>query len=290
VARTPEHDLAIIRRAYARQIMAAAGVPYERLADVFAAVPREHFLGPGPWPILRWGRGYERSPSDDPVYLYTNDLVGIDPARDLNNGQPSFHFLLMARLDPQPGEHVVHIGAGTGYYTAILAELVGEEGRVTALEYEAALAALAAKNLAGRANVEVARADGTTAEFDTADGIYVNAGVTHPLGRWLDRVRDGGRLVLPLTTASRRGAINAQVARRGAVFLIRRRGEQFAARWISPVAIFPCHGGRAGGPSRALARALKAGGADRVRHLYRHNEVPDERCWLRGEGWCLAYD
>jgi protein-L-isoaspartate(D-aspartate) O-methyltransferase len=289
VARTPEHHLEIIRQAYARQIMAAAGVPYERVAQAFAAVPRERFLGLGPWPILRGGRGYERSPSDDAIYLYTNDLVGIDPARDLNNGQPSFHFLLMARLDPQPSEHVVHIGAGTGYYTAILAELVGACGHVTAFEYEGGLAALAAKNLAPRANVQVAQADGTTADFDLADGIYVNAGVTHPLARWLDRLRDGGRLVLPLTTAYRRGALH-NLARRGAVFLIRRRDGQFAARWISPVAIFPCHGGRAVAPSRALTRALKAGGADRVRHLYRHNEVPDERCWLRGEGWCLAYD
>jgi hypothetical protein len=82
-------------------------------------VPRERFLGPGPWPILRWGRGYERSPDDDPIDLYTNDLIGIDPARELNNGQPSFHFALMARRDPQPGEHVVHIGAGTVYYSAI---------------------------------------------------------------------------------------------------------------------------------------------------------------------------
>ena len=148
MARTPERELKVVRRAYAKQIMAASGVPYERVAQAFAAVPREQFLGPGPWPILRWSRGYERSPSNDPVYLYTDDLIGIDPSREINNGQPSFHFILMARLDPQPGEHVVHIGAGTGYYTAILAALVGAQGRITAIEYEACLAALAAKNLA----------------------------------------------------------------------------------------------------------------------------------------------
>jgi protein-L-isoaspartate(D-aspartate) O-methyltransferase len=288
MTRTTERDLKVIRRAYARQIMAASGMHCERLARAFADVPREKFLGPGPWPILRWGRGYERSPSDDPVYLYSDDLIGIDPARELNNGQPSFHFVLMARLDPQPGERVVHIGAGTGYYSAILAELVGARGRVTAIERDARLAALAAKNLGARRNVDVLAADGTAAAFEPADGIYVNAGVTHPLARWLDRLRDGGRMVLPMT-APRSRTQRPGPRWTGAVFLLRRRGERFAARRISWVAIYPCEGARDRAAERALARALKAGGAERVRRLYRHNRLSPERCWLQGDGWCLAY-
>jgi len=285
--RTPEPDLAIIRRAYAKQIMAAAGVPCERIAQAFASVPREKFLGPGPWPVLRWGRGYELTPGDDPVFLYTNDLIGIDPARGLNNGQPSFHVALMARLDPQPGEHVVHIGAGTGYYSALLAELVGATGRVTAIEYDAGLAALAARNLAG-SNVEVAHADGTRADFAPADAIYVNAGVTHPLARWLDRLREGGRLVVPMT-APRATRTATDPGWTGVVFLIRRCGAAYSARSISQVAIFPCQGARDRAAERALARALKTGGVERVRRLVRHDRVPDERCWLKGDGWCLAY-
>jgi protein-L-isoaspartate(D-aspartate) O-methyltransferase len=288
MTRTAERDLKIVRRAYAKQVMAASGVPYERLARAFAAVPREQYLGPGPWPILRWGRGYQLSPNDDPVYLYTDDLIGIDPGREINNGQPSFHFALMARLDPRPSEHVVHIGAGTGYYSAILAELVGARGRVTAIEHDPALAALAARNLAPRRQVEALQGDGTLADFDPADGIYVNAGVTHPLARWLDRMRDGGRMVLPMT-ASRSRRRNQPVPRwTGVVFLIRRRGERFAARRISAVAIYPCQGARDRAAERALARALKTGGAERVRHLYRH-QLPAEDCWLQGDGWCLAY-
>jgi len=27
-----------------------------------------------------------------------------------------------------------------------------------------------------------------------------------------------------------------------------------------------------------------------VTRLYRDQDIPDERCWLRGQGWCLAYD
>ncbi len=291
MAKTSERDLEIIRRAYGKQMMAAAGVPYERIAHAFAAVPREKFLGHGPWQVLRWGRGYELTPCDDPVYLYTNDLVGIDPAREINNGQPSLHFLLMARLDPQPGEHVVHIGAGTGYYSALLAELVGTQGRLTAIEYDEALAALAARNLASRPNVEVIQADASRADFEPADAIYVNAGVTHPPPRWLDRLRDGGRMVLPMTAPNPGRALNERTPRwTGAVFLIRRCGEAFSARRISFVAIYPCEGARDPAAEQALAQAFKAGGAERVRHLYRHDRVPDERCWLKGEGWCLAYE
>src|SRR5580704_2476498 len=72
---------------------------------------------------------------------YTDDVIGILPKRNLNNGQSSLHAALIAAAAPQPGKHVLHIGVG--YYTAILAELVGATGRVTAIEYDAELAARA---------------------------------------------------------------------------------------------------------------------------------------------------
>ena len=125
-----ETRLDIIRQAYAKQTMAAAGIVDRRVEAAFASVKREDFLGPGPWPILRWGRGYVMTPSDDPVYLYTDSLVGLVPERSLNNGQPSFLAKLISGAGPQAGEHVVHIGAGVGYFTAILAELVGTSGAV----------------------------------------------------------------------------------------------------------------------------------------------------------------
>src|SRR5260370_39041982 len=95
-----ESELAIVRRAYAKHVMAAAGVADRRVEAAFAAVRREHFLGPGPWPILRWGRGYEPSPSRDPGYLYDDVLVGIIPERNLNNGHPSFLAALIASGGP----------------------------------------------------------------------------------------------------------------------------------------------------------------------------------------------
>jgi protein-L-isoaspartate(D-aspartate) O-methyltransferase len=169
---TAAEDLDIVRRAYAKQVMAAAGVDNARVEAAFAGVCREDFLGPGPWPILRWMRGYVTSPSDDPVYLYTDDVIGILPERELNNGRPSLHARLIASAAPRQGEHVVHVGAGVGYYTAILAELVGSSGAVTAIEFDHWLAERVATNLSRFPSVRVVEGDGGSIPFEPANVIY----------------------------------------------------------------------------------------------------------------------
>jgi protein-L-isoaspartate(D-aspartate) O-methyltransferase len=285
-----QDELSIIRAAYAKQILAAGGVANARLQAAFGAIRREDFLGPGPWPILRWPRDYLVSPDTDPVYLYTNDLVGIVPERRINNGQPSWHAHLIHQASPAAGEHVVHVGTGTGYYTAILAHLAGRSGRVTGIEYDSELAAQARANLAPHPNVEMVEGDGALVSFDEADVIYVNAGCTRPAQNWLDRLADGGRLILPMTSDQGFGASPPErMASAGAVFRIERRGHDYFATWISPVAIFPCAGSRDEVSERALAEAFAKAGWQQVTRLYRDQEIPAERCWLSGPGWCLAY-
>lgn len=283
-------ELDVIRAAYARQILAAASVVDARLEAALGTVRREDFLGPGPWPVLRWLRKYVLTPDADPVYLYTDDLVGILPERQINNGQPSLHARLIHHAAPAAGEHVVHIGTGTGYYTALLAHLVGPSGRVTGIEYDPELAARAKANFASHANVDIVEGDGTSVSFDEADAIYVNAGCTRPAESWLERLADRGRLILPLTSDQGFGASSLEnIARAGAVFLIERRGGDYSATWISSVAIFPCAGSRDKASERALAEAFVKGGWERVTRLYRDQDVPEERCWVRGPGWCIAY-
>ena len=110
-----------------------------RLELAFTQVRREDFLGPGPWVIPRWigeSRGrpaveYVPTPSADPVYLYVDNVVQVIAERNLNNGQPSGHAKWITSASIKAGEHVVHIGTGTGYYTAIMASLVGPSGKVT---------------------------------------------------------------------------------------------------------------------------------------------------------------
>jgi|HubBroStandDraft_6_1064221.scaffolds.fasta_scaffold99371_2 protein-L-isoaspartate(D-aspartate) O-methyltransferase len=286
-----EAELAIVRRAYAKHVLGNADVDDARVEAAFAAVRREDFLGPGPWPMLRWPRRYVPTPSDDPVYLYQDALFGIIPERGLNNGQPWLHAMLIAAAAPLPGEHVVHIGAGVGYYTAILAHMAGESGRTTAIEFDAGLAARLAANFAGQPNVRALQGDGAQIAFDPADVIYVNAGATRPADIWIERLNDGGRLILPLTSDKGFGENpeNIPIQRRGAVFRIERRGDELLAKWISAVAIFPCEGARDAASERALAAAFEKGGWERVTRLHRRGDLPDGQCWLNAPDWALAY-
>jgi protein-L-isoaspartate(D-aspartate) O-methyltransferase len=126
--------------------------------------------------------------------------------------------------------------------------------------------------------------------MNEADVIYVNAGCTRPAESWLDRLADGGRLILPMT-ADQGFLANApeRVARAGGVFRIERRAKDCFAYWISGVAIFPCVGNRDQVSEHALAESFAKGGWQKVTRLYRNQEIPEERCWVRGSGWCLAY-
>ena len=84
-------------------------------------------------------------------------VIALDSARGVNNGSPSLHAKLFEALAPKPGERIAHVGAGAGYYSAILAELVGPAGQVTAVEFDAALAE---SFLSGRTTVRVICDDG----------------------------------------------------------------------------------------------------------------------------------
>jgi protein-L-isoaspartate(D-aspartate) O-methyltransferase len=191
--------LAIVRRAYSKQLLASAGITDDpALERAFAAVPRHLFLGPPPWHIKPL---FARNPAfavADPVVVNQDVLCTLAPERGVNNGQPSLHaaWLHAARLGP--GCRVAHIGAGTGYYPAVMAELVGAAGHVTAIEFDAGLAALAADNLAGYPQVEVITGDGFAWPREPVDCVYVGFGAERPAAAWIDQLAPGGRLLFPL--------------------------------------------------------------------------------------------
>ena len=98
-----------MRYYYAEELRALANLQSEALVRAFAKVPREHFLGPGPWQVFTPHSESEWTTKDaDPRHLYHNLLVTIDAERHLNNGEPSFLAFLIDELQLQPGEHVPH--------------------------------------------------------------------------------------------------------------------------------------------------------------------------------------
>lgn len=195
-------ELADVRRFYARLMAANAGSADPRLEEAFATVPREAFLGPGPWTVIvgrmvTSGSGKVMTPSADPVHTYQDVLVALDADKGINNGEPSLHAMWIGRIAPQPGEAVTHVGAGTGYYTALLARLVSPGGAVTAFELEADLAGRATKNLEAYGNVRVVHGDAVASSLPPSDIVYVNAGVVAPPAGWLKALRPGGRMIFP---------------------------------------------------------------------------------------------
>jgi protein-L-isoaspartate(D-aspartate) O-methyltransferase len=265
-----------LRRFYARLVVAKGGVSDARLEAAFVSVPRERFAGPGPWQVPA-GDGYVETPGDDPAFLYQDVLVALDAARQINIGEPSLHSRCIATLGLQPDAQVVHVGAGTGYYTAILAALVGRGGRVEAFEIDPAMAERARANLAELDQVRLHERSGSAGALPSADAVYVSAGATHPAPAWLAALRPQGRLVFPLTPDAGVGGMLRVV--RGP------RPGIFAAGFISGARFIPCQGMRDPDTGRRLS-AVFAGWRE-VRSL-RIDVAPDDTCWFSGDGWWLS--
>ncbi|GJE58958.1 protein-L-isoaspartate O-methyltransferase family protein [Methylobacterium trifolii] len=283
-----EAERAIVRNAYAKQIVHAAGTDDPRLEEALATIRREDFLPPPPWQIMHLASGSSAGPVADAVYLYQDAPVAILAEKRLNNGQPSFLTRLIAAGNFEAGAHAVHIGTGTGYYTAVIGRLVGPTGRVTGIEIEPGLAAQAASNLARFPHVRVVSGDGTALPLDPADVVFVNAGAARPADAWLDALKPEGRLILPLTLGFT--TEQGQAMTRGAVFRITRQADGYAARCLSRTVIYPCAGSRDRDAEAALAAAFAKDGIGRVTRLHRTDDLPEDRCWLRAPGWSLAYD
>lgn len=268
-------DLA--REAYARLVTDKADPAMrKRLVAAFAQVPREDYLPPPPWRIH--GGGAAPLVTSDAAQLYRDALVGICGERGINNGQPSLHAECLAAVAPQPGEAVVHVGAGLGYYTAILARLVGAGGRVAAYEIEPDLAARAAANLRHLAQVHVVAGSGAAAPLPGTDIVYVSAGATHPCAAWLDALHPGGRLVVPLTPHEGWGCM---------LLVTRRSNGGYAAAALMRVAFIPCIGARDDAAAASVAQALQRRPLHEVRSL-RRGTPPDETVWCAGNGWWLS--
>jgi len=267
------------RTFFAELITANVGVTARdgTLVAAFSATPRERFVGPGPWKVFT-PVGYIQTPSDDPALIYQDITIALSAADSINNGQPTLHALALAALDVKAGETVIHVGAGTGYYTAVLARLVKSSGLVFAYELQDELASKAVDNLADLENIRVSHRSGSAGPLPDCDVIYVNAGATDPLDVWLDALRIEGRLLFPLTP--KKGL--------GGMLLVTRRGTDcFDARFVSRAMFIPCIGARDDETAQSLSAAFERDDLWQVQSL-RRNATCDTSCWVSGRGWWLS--
>ena len=282
-------DLSARRRFFAEEVKMVANIRSPSVVEALASVPRERFLPPGPWTVRSeadFGSPPRQTEDADPRHVYHNIAIGIEPARMLFNGAPSVVGMAIDALGVKPGDRVMHVGAGTGYFTAIVAHCTGAGGRVVAFEVDGGLASQAATNLASMPWVEVRHGDGAGALQETFDAVLVNAGVTHPLDSWLDSLADGGRMVIPLTAAM--GPMTN--IGKGLMLLLARTADPqtLDVRLLTFVAIFSAVGVRNDALNGELASAMTKRPFGPIKRLRRDAHERSDACWLHGSGICFS--
>lgn len=280
-----ETEIEAARRWFAQDIKEAAPVVHnQRIVDAFASVPREHYLGEGPWGIhSRMSIGaVHQSATTNPSHLYHDVLITIDQASGINNGLPSLWARVFDSLNIEPGDSVLQIGAGTGYFTAILAELVTSKGRVIAYEIENNLAERAKESLQHYAQVEVISGDATKAKnLPQIDVVVACAGVTHVPLQWLDHLSNSGRMVLPVTGENQWGFL----------MHLARDGDDLPIKSLGPCGFYHCAGARLKEEEQALAAALKSSMGRPLRQGYYHLGSPDghaKQVWVTGKSYWIS--
>lgn len=150
----------------------------------FAAVPREQFLLEADRP---------RSSYDGPIPI----------GHGQTNSQPRTVAAMLQLLDVHRGHRVLDVGSGSGWSTALLAELTGPSGEVHGVEVVPDLVRLGAENLSATryawASIRQAQA-GTLGlpELAPFDRILVSAEPRELPDELVQQIGDGGRMVIPV--------------------------------------------------------------------------------------------
>lgn len=292
MAAQDKEEIRAARALYARQMAALLGVRNERLQAAFAAVPREAFLDDKPWRIVSPGGATVTLPENDPTLIYQDVLLALQPERGVNNGSPSLHIRLLNALDVKAGQRVVHLGAGAGYYTAILAELVGPQGSVVGIELDGELAAAAENNLKPWRQAKIVCADALQYPREETDRVYVSFATGRPAEPWLTHLPLGGRLLFPLGVPAPAPRTGVRHAIRGGALAIENRGAGFGASYVAP-AYFVWAAGQKAEDQKALEKlhqAFDGGGIEFVRSLIWRRTGDPSRCWFWDADWALSYD
>jgi protein-L-isoaspartate(D-aspartate) O-methyltransferase len=158
----------------------ARGIADERVLDAMLRVPRHEFA-----PERYRDQAYE----DHPLPIGESQTIS----------QPYIVAIMLEALELEPSDRVLEVGTGSGYLTALLAELTAQ---VISIERHAALAD-AARNLLssmGYTNVRVITGDGSRGFPEAApyDAIIVSAAASELPHDLVAQLTEGGRLIIPV--------------------------------------------------------------------------------------------
>ena len=173
-------DFAQQREQMVRRQLAARGLSDPALLAAFRAIPRERFV-----------------PQQQRHRAYDDSALPIEAGQTIS--QPYIVALMLHAAALSPDDHVLEVGAGSGYAAAVLGRLVRS---VVAVERHAELARLAADRMAtlGCGNVEIAHGDGMLGYPPHApyDAILCAAANPDVPDAWVEQLAPGGRIVMPL--------------------------------------------------------------------------------------------
>lgn len=168
------------RQVMIQQQLLARDIKDPRIIAAFSKVPRHNFIGEE-----FWAGAYE----DHPLPIGANQTIS----------QPYMAALMVQSLGLRGNERILEIGTGSGYQTAILAELCAE---VYSIERIRELADHAKENLdkIGYRNIKIKCADGAQGwkEFAPFDGIIVSAASLNVPQELIAQLNINGRLVIPI--------------------------------------------------------------------------------------------
>lgn len=176
-------DYEVSRRKMVEEQLVARGISDPKVLEVMGRLPRHLFVDPG-----LASQAYE----DHPLNIGSRQTIS----------QPYMVALMTSLLELRGGERVMEIGTGSGYQTAVLAELCRG---VWTVERVAPLSNRARKNLYAMAtvNVHLRIGDGTLGWPEEApfDGILVTAASREIPPPYREQLAEGGRIVIPLGDA-----------------------------------------------------------------------------------------
>lgn len=197
VDRDSHAHVAALHEALIGELEANGNITTEPVAAAFRAVPRHPFLP---------GVPLEKVYQDQAIPTKYEDGRPIS-----SSSQPAIMAIMLEQLDLQPGQHVLEIGAGTGYNAALIAHIVGPTGQVTTVDLDEDTVAGAREHLAaaGFQQVDVVCADGMHGHVAGApyDRIILTVGSWDISSTWLEQLKPGGRLLLPLSLSGPQYAV-----------------------------------------------------------------------------------